>query len=550
MKRKIYFFLLIVFLLLTGCDFHKKEIVKDPKYGYLSSNEKEIQLLDTEYKEIEKVVRGKKIEIVSEEENYYKIKYNDIEYSVNKENIVDEEKDIVKENELYVRTPITVYKDDNSLSILVTIKKGSKVNIVGYDKLNEDGSVNKYKIEYDNTYGYVRAKYLVNNLEDANKLYDYNNSIKKHESMGNSLGGGSATELDYYPYPKANFSDNVMPKEVRALYINASAIKDVDKYIELAKRSNINSFVVDIKDDTAPAYPAKAMSKYSKTNYDRAINTYEEYKNYIKKLKDNGFYVIGRITLFKDAYFVKDNPKVAIMDKKTNKAYKHNSSYWPSAYKREVWEFNVELAKESVTEIGFNEIQFDYVRFPDGIGYLERNNIINLQNTYSESKAQALQLFLMYATDELHEVGAYVSTDVFGESAHNYVTGYGQYWAAISNIVDVISGMPYPDHFDAHQYGMEEVVWTKPYDLLKYWGSLVYEKQQLIETPAKVRTWIQVYDTYKNPSVVYDSTKVSEEIEGLYASGLTDGYMTWNGGSNIVKYEAVQDAFKKERVYE
>lgn len=548
-KRK-YFFLLIVFLLISACSNHKKEEVKEPKYGYLSSKNSSVQLVKEDSNESKKVVRGEKVEIIKEEENNYTVKYNDEEYSINKDSIVEEEKDIVKENELYVRTPVTVYKDESSISILGTIKKGSKIKILGYDKLNEDGSVNKYKIEYNNTTGYVRAKYLVDNEEESKKVYDYNDSLKKHAEMGDSLGGGKATELDYYPREKANFNDNIMPKEVRALYINSGAIKDVDKYIALAKKININAFVVDIKDDTAPAYPANAMKKYSKTNYDASINTYEEYKNYIKKIKDNGFYVIGRITLFKDAYFVKDNPSVAIMDKKTNKAYKHNSSYWPSAYKREVWEFNVELAKESVTEIGFNEIQFDYVRFPDGIGYLERNNIINLQNDYNESKAQALQLFLMYATDEVHEVGAYVSADVFGESAHNYVTGYGQYWPAISNIVDVISGMPYPDHFDAHQYGMDEVVWTKPYNLLKYWGSLVAEKQKLIETPAKVRTWIQVYDTYKNPSVEYDSKKVSEEIEGLYINGLTDGYMTWNGGSNITKYESVGEAFKKERVYE
>ena len=312
-KRKNYFFLLIVFLLITGCGNHNKEVVKEPKYGYLSSKEKEIKLLDTEYKESKKVVRGQKIEIVSEEENYYKVKYNDEDYSVTKENIVDSELDVVREKELYVRTPITVYKDENSISILGTIKKGSKVNIIGYDKLNEDGSVNKYKIEYNNTYGYVRAKYLVDTEESAKKLYDYNDSLKKHASMGDTLGGGKATELDYYPYPKADFSDNKMPKEVRALYINAGAIKDVDKYIALAKKININAFVVDIKDDTAPAYPANAMKKYSKTNYDKAINTYDDYKNYIKKLKDNGFYVIGRITLFKDAYFVKDNPSVAIM---------------------------------------------------------------------------------------------------------------------------------------------------------------------------------------------------------------------------------------------
>ena len=141
--------------------------------------------------------------------------------------------------------------------------------------------------------------------------------------------------------------------------------------------------------------------------------------------------------------------------------------------------------------MGFNEIQFDYIRFPDRTLNLEKNNVINMNNTYNEEKAEALQAFLMYARDELHSLNVYISADVFGECAHNYVTSYGQYWPAISNVVDVISGMPYPDHFGAYEYGIEEVVWTVPYKLLTVWGEFVSGKQSMIPSPAKVRTWIQ-----------------------------------------------------------
>ena len=152
----------------------------------------------------------------------------------------------------------------------------------------------------------------------------------------------------------------------------------------------------------------------------------------------------------------------------------------------------------------------------------------------------------MYATDEIHNEGAYVSIDVFGESASNYVTAYGQFWPAISNVADVISGMPYPDHFNAHEYGISEVVWTVPYKLLNAWGSYVKKKQEITPTPAKVRTWIQTYDTSKSPATTYDSSKISDQIKALYENGLDDGYMTWNSGSNINKYRSLKDAFKKE----
>ena len=114
----------------------------------------------------------------------------------------------------------------------------------------------------------------------------------------------------------------------------------------------------------------------------------------------------------------------------------------------------------------------------------------------------------MYATDEIHKYNAYVSVDVFGESANSYVTAYGQYWPAISNIVDVISAMPYPDHFDTYAYGSKVPVWTEPYELLKAWGKTVVTRQSEIPTPAVVRTWIQAYNAIKSPYIVYDANKV------------------------------------------
>ena len=154
----------------------------------------------------------------------------------------------------------------------------------------------------------------------------------------------------------------------------------------------------------------------------------------------------------------------------------------------------------------------------------------------------------MYACDSIHEVGAYVSIDVFGESANNYVTAYGQFWPAISNVADVISGMPYPDHFNAHEYGIEEVVWTVPYKVLNKWGSYVKEKQEVIPTPASVRTWLQTYNATRTPKIVYDSDKISEQIQALYDNGLKGGFMTWNSSSNLVKYKEISYALKK--VYE
>ncbi len=551
MKKKIVKFIIILIIIIITLGIfliYMKDNEKTLENKYVSGDFPKVDVLTMD-KEKKSLVRGSSVILYDYNEKiadniYVKIKYKDTFYLINKENLVDNLKDTVKESEMYVRTNLTIYEKSDNINILSYAKKGEKLKILGFDKLNEDGTVNKYKIEYGNVKGYVYSKYLVNTYEESIKVYDENNIQEYMEKMGNSLGAGDATTLDYYPREKPKFENNVMPDEVRALYINSGAIKNIDEYIDFALNNNINAFVIDIKDNTSPAYNSPVMEKYSITNYNHALNDYEKYKEYVKRAKDKGFYLIGRITTFKDSYYAMDHPDETILSS-NGEPFSHNGSYWPSVYKRGVWMFNVELAKEAVTEIGFNEIQFDYVRFPDRTTNLERAGSINLGNSYDETKSEAIQTFVMYAADALHEVNAYISVDVFGESASNYVTAYGQFWPAISNVVDVISGMPYPDHFNAHEYGISEVVWTVPYKLLDAWSKYVVSKQEVIPTPAIVRTWIQTYNSTKTPSVVYDSNKVSDQIQALYDNGLTGGFMTWNSSSNMVKYKEVSYSFKK-----
>ena len=510
-----------------------------------------VPLYDFDYNEIIQIKRGEEVtilkdNIINNEQEYSQVKYDKNEYYILSSNLVDDINDAVLEKEMYVRTSVTLYENLESIKIKGLVEKGEKLEVLGFNSINDDGSVDMYKVKYNEQDGYVYGKYLVNNYEESILNYDEEGIYQIHKKRGDSWGGGDAGTLDYYPYEKPKFENNVMPSEVRSLYMDASAVYNVDEYIKLAKESGINAIVVDIKDGTV-AYPANAMKEYSITNYNRAINSYEEYKNAIKKIKDAGLYVIGRITTFKDSNYATDHPEDTILDTATGKSYNHDGSYWPSAFSRDVWEFNVSLAIESVKEMGFNEIQFDYVRFPDRVQSLEKAGKIDYNNTYNESKSQAIQRFVMYACDEIHKYGAYVSIDVFGEAAHTYVTPYGQYWPAISNVADVISGMPYPDHFGKYDYNFKEPVWTIPYDLLYKWGNeFVVNRQKEIPTPAIVRTWIQAYDAIKDPKVIYDADMVSKEIQGLYDAGLTGGFITWNGSSSLTKYKEISSAFGKE----
>lgn len=561
MKKVIIIIVSIIVVLLVAVivknNFFKvpAEVILE-KDMYVASSNLDVDLYDLEYNRTNTIVRGSLVKAyekdimneLNEGDNniYIKVIYNDVEYLMLKDDLVSDINGAILETEKFVRTPVSIYESADSVKLIGLINKGEKLEIIGFDKILEDGNVSKYKIKYGEKEGYVYQKYLVNTYEEAIKNYDEEGNYQVHLARTDLYGGGSAGNLDYYPYTKPVFEDNVMPSEVRSLYLNGGVLGQIDEYIALAKESNINAFVVDIKDSGSPSYASPVMQELSPTNYEHAINSFEYYQSVIKKLKDNGFYVIGRITVFKDQYFAQDHPEYAIVNSGSGALFSHNGSYWPSAYQRKVWEFNVKLAREAVTEMGFNEIQFDYVRFPDRTYKLEANGTMNMRNDYNEEKAQAIQRFLMYACDEIHSVGAYVSADVFGESAYTYVAAYGQYWPSISNIVDVISAMPYPDHFNTHDFGISEVVWTVPYKLLNIWGSYAANRQKEIPTPAIVRTWLQAYNTIKSPYITYDATKISEQIQGLYDAGLTGGYMTWNSASSLAKYQNIASAFKKE----
>ena len=166
----------------------------------------------------------------------------------------------------------------------------------------------------------------------------------------------------------------------------------------------------------------------------------------------------------------------------------------------------------------------------------------DFKNKYDEEKAEAVQNFLFYATDQIHKVGAYLSVDVFGECSGEYVTAYGQYWPAISNIVDAISSMPYTDHF-----GRGVDTWTNAYQTVYNWAKGAATRQKEIPTPAVARTWITAYDTpYWKPTVIYNASKIEDQVRALYDAGLDGGFITWNSASSLAKYEQIKTAFNKD----
>ena len=456
---------------------------------------------------------------------YYQFDYNDNTYYCLDSDLKLDRKDCVLETTLYTLRSHVLTSDYDTYKISGWVNKNEEVSVSGYHELLADGTVDYYEI---NNIGYISSKYV------AKQFYETGLDASIYDDCYYGEGGSPGV-IEYYPKEELNFENNKMPDKVKALYINAQAISNAQDYIDIALECNINAFVVDIKDcyiDTQLAYNSDVGLEYAPST-SNIPNDYDTYKENVKKLKDAGFYLIGRITTFKDDAFAKDNESEALTY--DGELYTYGSVNWPSVYSRKMWEYNLALACEAVDEMGFNEIQFDYVRFPEDV------EGVDLKNNYDETRCEAVTNFLRYACEYLHNKQVYVSADVFGEisgydasSFSAWPTSYGQFWPAISNTVDVISSMPYPDHFAAYCYGIEEP-WIDVYDLMYYWGKATSYAQENTYDPAKCRTWImaQSSDTY---DIYYGPEFIEDQINGLSDAGVNDGYLTWNSASSLTYY--------------
>ena len=465
-------------------------------------------------------------------------------------------------DEVYVRVPVNLLKDPKGTETGPLVERETKLDVTAAYGEDEDGNVKYYKVSDGTNTGWIGSWYVCENAADAKRPEipepDAEGNIPEDQMpeegtdayyltinslRGNRYGGGTGADPDYYARNKEFTPNREMPDRVKALYLTGKVGGDnLDDFIEIAQSSGINAFVVNIQDNRDVGYESEVMKEFCPAAYKAAHYDREEYNRRIQLLKEHGFYVIGRMTTFQDDFLSTEHPELTISDNDGNPKQLSNG-FWPTPYSRRVWQYKLDIADEAVSWFDFDEIQFDYVRFPDRTQSAEKEGNIDYRNEYNETKVQAIQRFLMYAVDHLHEKGVYVGADVFGEVAEDFVGGYGQYWPAISNVADVISGMPYPDHYEATE---EWIPWEHPYETVKHFADKAAQRQTECPTPAKVRTWIQGYNAYKEPHVEYHAENVGKEIQALYDAGLTDGWMVWNGSSNIDSCREQADAFKTE----
>jgi hypothetical protein len=304
---------------------------------------------------------------------------------------------------------------------------------------------------------------------------------------------------------------------VKGVYMTSYAAASPDKLskmIGLADRTEINAFVIDVKDDIGQVtYQADVPMAKQLDLIDPRIKDIDAL---IATLREHNIIPIARLVCFKDTTLANKRKDLAVKSKKGGLWADYKNKNYTNPYNHEVWEYLVQVAEDAARH-GFREIQFDYVRFPSDGPISEAV----YPGEYSK-KEDAIAGFLAYARQRLEKLGVWVSADVFGLTV--YVEddmGIGQQIEKVSRNADIVCPMVYPSHYEDGSYGIDNPN-SNPYDTVT--DAMKDTARRLAGTGAMGRPWLQDFSLY---GVTYGVAEVKKEIKAAEDQGF-DEWMLWD----------------------
>jgi hypothetical protein len=314
------------------------------------------------------------------------------------------------------------------------------------------------------------------------------------------------------------------PKVVRAAYLTYYGIGDKgirERVLELVARTELNAVVIDVKGDRG-LIPYRTEVPLALAAGAQGPVIIKDFDGMIAGLKSRGIYTIARIVTFKDIVLAQHRPDLAIIDTRTGKPWIDNEKLaWVDPFREEVWDYAIAVAKEAAAK-GFDEVQFDYVRFPtDGklsaAKYSQANN--------SQTRLPAIAAFLARARRELAPLGVFVAADVFGYTAFNENdTDIGQRVEELSAHLDYICPMVYPSGYHRGIPGVRNPV-AQPYEIVK--ESVRLTRKRAAPAPTVVRPWLQDFKDYAFDKRIFGVAEIKAQLRGARDGGAV-GYMLWN----------------------
>jgi len=316
------------------------------------------------------------------------------------------------------------------------------------------------------------------------------------------------------------------PDAIRGIYLNAYAAgstRKLDRLIGIANTTEINAFVIDVKEAGEISY----RSAVPLANEIGATRAYiPNLRAVLDKLKANGVYPIARIVVFRDPILANARPAYAVQKVDGTGTWEDTHGFhWVDSFNRAVWDYNIEIAREAI-RLGFSEIQWDYVRFPDVP--LSHMRTAEWPARDGRTKEDGIRAFLVHADSQLADLGVPVTADVFGlTTSASDDLGIGQRWSRMVDVTDALLPMIYPSHYARGSYGIAEPN-AAPYEVVKI--ALVHARKRTdgVDNAARVIPWLQDF-TLGPPR--YSPWHVREQIRAVYDAGY-DEWILWHPGSN------------------
>ena len=366
---------------------------------------------------------------------------------------------------------------------------------------------------------------------------------QKNEQSSNKSGNSQSDALKKNNDKNTNENKVEYPKDgVKGIYVtsNSTQGKKMDELVKFIKDSNLNTMVIDVKDDTG-----NITMKLNTGNKQVDKNTLDivDGKKLLKKLHDNNIYPIARIVTFKDTKLANEHPEWTFKNSDGSVWTNGKGDSFVNPFMKEVWKYDIDVAK-AAAKAGFQDIQFDYLRFPEGFENqadsltYNKGEYKNSQMSSGDQRVDTITKFLEYANKELKPMGVNVSADVFGYSALvENAPGIGQSFPKISKNVDAISSMIYPSHWSNGDFGLQAPD-TEPYKTVNRY---IQKENSLLDTLGKdkpiSRPWIQDFTaSYLGAGnyIDYDAKAISEEVQALKDNGVNE-FLLWNAGNDYTE---------------
>jgi hypothetical protein len=327
---------------------------------------------------------------------------------------------------------------------------------------------------------------------------------------------------------------------VRALYANRSAVQSLKKMrhlIAIADSTEINAIVMDMKDEFGLNFRT-SNAAWAKNAGNHGVVT--NLKALLDTMKAHDVLPIARIVVFNDSVTARVHPDWTIRTTDGGTWKSKTDAAWVNPYQRGAWDYNIGIAEE-LAKLGFGEIQFDYIRFPEPYKSLGPQVFPDSKGV---SKPDNLAAFLTEAKTRLNAAGVRSTADIFG--LVTTVPGpleIGQWWEKIAPVTDVLLPMVYPSHYPAGSFGIARPN-SEPYNVVKIAidTARVRDEKLGIKNEEHVRPWIQAFTLGKRDP--YGPEQIRQQKQAIYDAGY-DGWVQWSPGSH---FDSFVPALEKELV--